>query len=629
MVLLIAPFESMKRMADTLVGAFDIPIKTVVGNLQDSLEHARSAVADGRIIVSRGGTAKLIHDTLGIEVIDIGISQFELLRVLKPFIGVKKHVAVVGFRSLTEHVEHVCTILDIPITCLPVDKESEVESQIQSIADLQIDCLIGDMIAIRTAKRMNAELHLIESDEYAISEALAKAALIAKRLRMQRESEIRIEAVFNSVQEAIIAVDRKGIVDHANLKASELLGRQKLRGASFRDVAGNSALVRIVEKGIEVSGNIEDINGKRVVANTLPFVVDGGSGGAVVVLQEVGRIQALEKKVRNQLHAKGLVAKYRFRDIFTEADSMRHCIEVARQYARTESNIVIFGETGTGKELLAQSIHNESPVRDGPFVAVNCGALPPSLLESELFGYSEGAFTGAVRGGKAGLFELAHCGTIFLDEINELDFQLQSKLLRVLQEREVMRVGDTRIIPVSVRVIVASNVPLREEMEKGRIRKDLYYRLNVLEIAIPPLRERKEDVLLLAKRFIDGKTSASNLHSTIDFPELLAKKFREYPWPGNVRELENISERFVVLHRLLGNSAVPLIAESLGGRIPGEECRKSGIASSFGTLEEIECRIIREVFEEEGKNLTRTAKRLGIDRQTVRKRILDDPPTGS
>jgi len=308
---------------------------------------------------------------------------------------------------------------------------------------------------------------------------------------------------------------------------------------------------------------------------------------------------------------------------------MRECLAIARQYALTTSNIVIYGETGTGKELLAQSIHNESPAREGPFVAINCGALPPTLLESELFGYVEGAFTGAVKGGKAGLFELAHGGTIFLDEINELDFQLQSKLLRVLQEREVMRVGDTKIIPVSVRVIAASNVPLRDEVEKGRIRKDLFYRLNVLDIRIPPLRERREDILTLFAHFVQECAVRSRMKAATSMPEELAERLRVYFWPGNVRELENVAEKYMVLRRLFDErQSASVVIDALdaeGGFQAVSSSSSQGAGTDPGTLEEIEARIVREVYEGEGRNVSRAAKRLGIDRQTLRKKLGEAP----
>jgi len=282
-----------------------------------------------------------------------------------------------------------------------------------------------------------------------------------------------------------------------------------------------------------------------------------------------------------------------------------------------------------GKELIAQGIHNESPAREGPFVAINCGALPPSLLESELFGYVEGAFTGAVKGGKAGLFELAHGGTIFLDEINELDFQLQSKLLRVLQEREVMRIGDTKIIPVSVRVIAASNVMLREEVEKGRFRKDLFYRLNVLDLKIPPLRQRKEDILALFRHFCMECAVRSNSNTTVSIPKKLAQHLMDYSWPGNVRELENAAEKYMVLRRLLNeDQSADIVRDALrDGKQNVLSMDNTSMGNtpllSKGTLIEIERRIIHLIFEEEGCNVSRTARRLGIDRQTLRKKLGD------
>mgnify|MGYP001164602777 FL=1 len=625
MIVLIAPYKKMKLIADSVINQFDIPIKTVDANLYEAIEPAKEAAAKGAILVSRGGTAKIIHQTLGVEVIEIGVSNYELLRVLRPYIFTNRKVAVVGFRSLTDSVEQICKILDIPVICFPVDSELEVESKIRSVADHKIECVIGDMISIQSAKGIDAELHLIESDEYAICEALEKAILIAKRLRLEEENDIRISAIFNSVQEAIIAIDAKGFVAKSNSRASELLNIPALSGKSIYSLIHDKELCYTMGKGREVSGKLEEINGKKIVINMKPLIMNNQVNGAVIVLQEVGKIQALERKVRRQLHAKGLTAKYTFQDIHTKASVMKSCIEVARQYARTESNIVLYGETGTGKELLAQSIHNESSVNDGPFVAINCGALPPTLLESELFGYVEGAFTGALRGGKVGLFELAHCGTIFLDEINELDFQLQSKLLRVLQEREIMRVGDTKIIPVSVRVIAASNVSLKEEVKKSRFRRDLYYRLNVLEIIIPPLRERKEDIEDLFMDYIARRSLKDNSPLTNKLSESLLKKLSEYSWPGNVRELENIAERYLVLYPLLGDQAELTIAKSL---VETEYHMTDGVMDNFnlsGTLKDIDKRIIHNVFNLENRNIMRTAIRLGIDRQTVKKYLMIEP----
>ena len=224
--------------------------------------------------------------------------------------------------------------------------------------------------------------------------------------------------------------------------------------------------------------------------------------GALIFIKNVDRIMEEESRIRRDLVEKGLTAKYSFRDILGHSAAIRDNIRMAERYSKVNSNVLIIGETGTGKELFAHSIHQMSKRSRQPFVALNCAALPESLLESELFGYEAGAFSGAVKGGKMGLFELAHKGTIFLDEIGEIPIALQAKLLRVLQEKEIRRIGSTSVHPIDVRVISATNINIEEKIREGQFRSDLYYRLNLLDIYIPPLRERKEDIQELVDAYL-------------------------------------------------------------------------------------------------------------------------------
>jgi transcriptional regulator with PAS, ATPase and Fis domain len=286
---------------------------------------------------------------------------------------------------------------------------------------------------------------------------------------------------------------------------------------------------------------------------------------------------------------------------------MRSLIKAAREYSGTECNIMIQGETGTGKELFAQSIHNAGPRAAGPFVAVNCAALPGALLESELFGYAPGAFTGALRSGKTGLFELAHNGTLFLDEITELDVFLQARLLRVLQAKEIMRVGDSRVIPLDVRVIAATNRNPQQEVRLGRMRADLFFRLNVLDIAVPPLRERREDIAPLFRYYLGhygkkyGRTPRAPSRRMLDALENRA-------WPGNVRELENLAEKYVTLGGLPLEDLLPDTASCAPSSGPESE-----------TLDSAVSRHIHETLRREGGNIARTAARLAVDRNTVKR----------
>ena len=261
-----------------------------------------------------------------------------------------------------------------------------------------------------------------------------------------------------------------------------------------------------------------------------------------------------EHEVRRSL-AKGMVAKYTINDLIWSSSKMAHIIETIKNFSHTECTVLITGETGTGKEIVAQGIHQLSSRKAQPFVSINCAALPEHLLESELFGYEGGAFTGSKKTGKPGLFEMAHEGTILLDEISATSLKVQTLMLRVLQEREVMRIGGDRLIPVNVRVIANANKELCAEITNGSFREDLYFRLNVLQINIPPLRERVEDIPVLVKWYI-SKFSLKYKLNPISIPVQFMEKLLHHSWPGNVRQLINFTEQIVIMCQVHFNSGI-------------------------------------------------------------------------
>ena len=325
----------------------------------------------------------------------------------------------------------------------------------------------------------------------------------------------------------------------------QLSRREQYLGKPASSVFSTPALSRIVS-ATENTDEIIAYKNTHLSVKTKNMMMHGLRAGTVVSLLNAAQIQTTEDQLRKKLHYKGHKAKYTFGDIITRSPRMIACIQEAKAFAQTDSNIVVVGETGTGKELLSQSIHAWSRRSQNNFVAINCAALPENLLESELFGYVEGAFTGATRGGKPGLFEIAHNGTIFLDEISEIPLGLQGRLLRVLQEREIMRLGDSPVTPINIRVIAATNKNLESLVRAGKFRSDLYYRLNVFPIHLPPLRERPEDIPLLAKAFTFK--IARRLGRNIDsIPAETLRTLSNMEWPGNVRELENVIERAVLL----------------------------------------------------------------------------------
>jgi len=319
-------------------------------------------------------------------------------------------------------------------------------------------------------------------------------------------------------------------------------------------------------------------------------------------------VQQLRRAVRED---------YSFHQILGKSKPMREVFDLIRRVADSQTNVLITGESGTGKELAAKAIHFNSDRKGGPFVPVNCAAIPEMLLESELFGHMKGAFTDA-KGDKRGLFEEAHGGTLFLDEISELPLMLQAKILRAIQEKEIRRVGSTKAVSVDARIIAATNLSLTDEVKAKRFREDLYYRLNVIEIRMPPLRERREDILLLTDAFLKKCAEASK-KALKGISESALALLMDYPWPGNVRELENVIERAVTLTR--GEKVLP---EDLPPAIHGSRGDKKVIddaADKTLPLEDVEKEYILRILDKTGGNKYQAAQLLGIDRKTLYRKL--------
>ena len=340
---------------------------------------------------------------------------------------------------------------------------------------------------------------------------------------------------------------------------------------------------------------------------------DGRRLGTLVTFQAAQSITNAENRLRDRLRLSGHIARYHFDDILGESTAILTAIHQAQRFAHVDSNILLMGETGTGKELFAQSIHNESERANGPFVAVNCAAIPENLMESELFGYEGGAFTGASKTGKEGLFEAAHEGTIFLDEVSEIPLTLQSRLLRVIQEREVRRVGANRVVPIDVRIICATNRDLLDMIREGRFREDLYYRLKVLSVQLPPLRDREGDMAMLMQHYLALYARRFGKDQITLSPEAAAA-ISTYRWPGNIREIRNISEQLAVL------CETDLItAADVAAVLPMEQTIHKPFVlqeSEDPTLMNLQKRQIREVLSR-AKSRKEAAEILGISKTTL------------
>lgn len=361
----------------------------------------------------------------------------------------------------------------------------------------------------------------------------------------------KLAAILDSLSEGINIIDTNGNIVFGNKAYCKFLGlsREELIGKKLKDIRPNAKLPDIVARGEKLLHVERNENGQTYFVNLYPIYSDGKVIGGVSTVTFINeafnfkkQIEQLEKKMEKRLIRinKANSARYTFDSITTVSPQMIELKNMARQVAETDMTVLLQSETGTGKELFANAIHNASLRKNEVFIAINCANFKAELLDSELFGYVEGAFTGAKKGGKMGLFEAAHKGTLFLDEISEMDITLQSKLLRALQEKRIRPVGGVEDIPVDVRIICASNANLEEYIEKGKFRPDLYYRLNICTIKIPPLRERIEDIEVIAREQL--KHISQKLKRQITIDRATMEVLKKYHWPGNVRELINVLE---------------------------------------------------------------------------------------
>ena len=464
---------------------------------------------------------------------------------------------------------------------------------------------------------------------------VAEAALLMMRL-IERHEElrdikrdvIRLSAIMDAAQEGIQMADNAGTILYTNKAFGEITKTSagERIGKNVFDVSPDVYVYLLLRTGRPVLGKINKVQstGVEVISNASPLIVNGNIQGAVALFRNISDMKKISRKleesqevIRNlKEEIRELTApRYSFEDIIGKSAALERQLQIARFAAKDAETILLTGESGTGKELLAHALHAYGSRAGGPFVKVDCAAIPANLLESTLFGYEKGAYTGAVKS-KMGKFELAWGGTIFLDEIGELELGLQSKLLRVLQDREMERVGGSYPIKANVRVIAATNKNLLDEVAKGTFRLDLYYRLNLISIELPPLRQRKGDIPLLAAHMLEKFNSRYNKECCLSQEAL--QVLEEYRWPGNIRELNNFIERMVIL------SPVPYITEetvrftlSMGrDSEPEEEENLQGPL----TLREIEKRAITQALERNGTSLAgkkQAARELGISLATL------------
>lgn len=583
-------------------------------------------------IIARGGTyheIKSLNPT--IPIVEERIRTADILEMVTEFFQEKKKkVYVVIHTDMAYGFENLERFVPDRVKVLRYEKIEDLKQVLQEIPE-QNAYVFTSGVASKIVERDDLNLIEIRNREHTLRTSAQSAYNLLQQMRNNITQLNVMDSVYNNVDEGILIFRPDNIVTEINRQGENLLhlSSDSVIGQDIYNlIPGMPPKKKDGTCSVETpTVFMSEISGRKLNFSIYPFDFFHGDIRNMVIVQDVTRIQEAERKIRMELSKKGLVAEWTFDDIYTQEPKMERVVDRAKRIATFEGSVLIYGESGTGKEMFAQSIHNASQRRNGPFVAVNCGALTESLLESELFGYVGGSFTGARKEGKAGLFELAHRGTIFLDEINSTTMSMQTKILRVLEERQVMRVGSDYVIPLDIRVISASNSNLNDDVENGEFRRDLFFRLNTFQIQLPPIRERVKDIVPLFKLYVE-QNGGKNVKLDPDFVHQL----ETYPWLGNVRELRSVALRYFAFDGdnsggdiLQSDARTPRESSLTELETSSEGERKLDVDEegnvSIGDLSRVVEQLVIESLEGKGLSKSEIAKKMGISRQALYRKM--------
>lgn len=582
----------------------------------DVLEKADEMIQSGtKIIISRGGTAALLRNNITIPVIEIAHDFHGVYRILQEAKIKSQKIAAVGFPQFCNALRHYQNMTNEDFKICQVYNHNDIENVIKNLSESDYHIVIGGLTVAEMAKKYNLNAIMGDTDNISIEQAINEAYSLLKYINRENTKLIMSHAALNQAREGIICIDQLGEIMHINAIGLTLFqcqtGDKIFKKEAFKDIyASIINELDIKEQTIEINGVTLSISVRHFSSRQISYAIITGLSQESSLWQH-----AINKKSK----LRGFSATWDFDDIIGQSQVMNDVIRKAKLCARHELPINILGDTGTGKELFAQSIHNYSSRSHNPFIALNCAALPESILESELFGYAEGAFTNARKGGKPGVFEMAMNGTVFIDEISEAPLSVQVKLLRVLQEKQFSRLGGDTLITADFRLITASNKDLRQLVSKGEFRQDLYYRINILELKLPALCERPGDIMLLIQHLLHQQNRQITFTpDAIDF-------LHRYGWPGNIRELQAVIYRLVVLAEIETVNKEVLLQVSQISPAYREEIAKNPapgvIADETDLLKKQEKILIASVLEKTDGDRTKASLMLGISPTTLWRKL--------
>lgn len=603
-------FRSLLEQAIAEVDTDQIGV--VECHIADVEAHAKALVEQGcQILLCTGATASFLQKKLNIDIQILRSGTFDVIQAISNLKQYKR-IALMGNAS-SVNLENYADIFALDIKHFNYDSYLDAKKTVQLIKKQGFDAIIGSPIAVELAMNENLVGYLAMSVP-SIKDLLHNALRTLEKIKREQNITLRLTEIFNHLNEGICFISKQKKISFINDSMGKLL--EKDPAALFNQSAFD------IFQGLNF--DIDDENAhqliqfeKKKLAVYISKLKNDHINGYILSVQELNALEHSSSQFR-KVTTKNFNTRYSFDQVVSQDVNFKKTIDLAKAYAKTDSTILITGESGTGKEVLAQSIHHYSSRSKAPFVAINCASFPESLLESELFGYDEGAFTGAKKNGRMGLIEAAHNGTLFLDEIGDMPLHLQTRFLRVLQERQIHRLGSVVSHAVNIRVIAATHADLEELVKQGHFRADLYYRLNILRVFVPALRQRQTDILYLASLFL------TRYQRTLDdLPEVMLKAIKKYSWPGNIRELENIIER---IHVLLQLDPKLLQVDFLHQQLPELFLfTNDQVQAQPSPLKELkinqELDLIQQTIKEVGGDLDLAAQKLGVSRTTLWRRM--------
>lgn len=585
------------------------------------------------VVLAAGSNGAYLRENLAVPVVTVKVNGFDVLSAITRATTTwpDQPLGLVLHETVSRELDDLGQLLRIQIRQRAYRSVDEVQDAVDTLAAQGCKVIIGPGMACDFAQEAGLE-HVFLYSLGAVEEAFERSVELARVSREKESKRMRLNTIVAHMRDGVAAFDDNGQLEAVNPAMFTLLGVDAERVAThgarqFELTRKLGPLLReLSDDGVAVEERLAHIDGRALITSCVPIYEHGMRSGAVVTVQDAQMAQRIDRSLRTTQRPKHLVAKHELVELVGDSPQIEKVRRLARAGAAHDATVLLTGESGTGKELVAQGIHNASARRGNPFVAFNCAALPEGLIESELFGHDEGAFTGARRGGKAGLFEIAHTGTIFLDEIGEMPAAMQSRLLRVLQEREVMRLGSGRPVPVDVRVIAATHRDLNALVAEGRFRADLYFRLNLLQVTLPALRERRDDIRLLAQTLLARSAAHYGLDARASKPilDVLAPLFDRYDWPGNVRELENLLARAAIYldtdvarHAQTLHEVFPELARLGAQKRRGDDPSLASSSADAGPREAVSREAALAALQAASGNRAAAARALGIGRTTL------------